>query len=234
MATENPVIVRQGENFFLDAPDQEFAIAIGEIAAADPVLHQGIPAEDAPGGGIDKNKTVRRVTGHGFHLEGAASRFEGGLAGEYFVNRVVLHSEVNPRPLFQMGFQPGDGGGRPPGENPAPVFAGETGRIHHVIEVPVGQQQRVEAGAHVFQPLGHAFRGIDGDISARAGEEVAIGKSEAAGVAAQGFLDHLHSHGESDGLFKAIRDVCTKFPGRRRLSFKSANQPGHPFSSHPL
>ena len=112
-----------------------------------------------------------------------------------------------------MGFQAGDGGGRPPCKNPAPVVAGETRRIHHVIEVPVGQQQRVEAGSPSFQPVGHAFRGVDGDISARAGEEVAVGISEAAGVDKQGFLGHLHSQGESDGLFKAIRDVCRNFPG---------------------
>ena len=52
------------------------------------------------------------------------------------------------------------------------------------------EQERLQLNPKAFQPIRHAVRGVDGDISGRAGEEVAVGESEAAGVEAQGFFRH--------------------------------------------
>ena len=98
--------------------------------------------------------------------------------------------------------------------------AGEAGGVDDVVEMGVGEEEGVELEAEAVHPGGGAFGGVDGDVPVGAAEEVAVGGGEAAGVDEEGIDMHLRSHGESDGLFKAIRDVLAKNPPSWRLAEK--------------
>ena len=218
MPAVNGPVVRAGEDFGADAAHQEGAVAVGEITPADASLHEGIAAEEALGGVLDKDEAIWRVPGDVGEAEVAADGADFAGPGEDLVHGVIFHGIIHPGPLFELGFQAGVWGGGPPGADGAVVLPGQAGGVHYVIEVPVRQEQGVDAEAAVLEPGGESFGGIDGEVPVRSAEEVAVGGGEAAGVDQEGVGIHPRSHGESDGLFKAIRDVLAKSGGGRRLA----------------
>ena len=84
--------VGAAEDFLTDAADQEGAVAVGEVAAANAALHEGVAAEDALGGFLDEDQAVGGVAGDVGEAKVATGDADFAGCGENLVDGVVFQS----------------------------------------------------------------------------------------------------------------------------------------------
>ncbi len=174
-----PRLVGQGQDFRLNAGDQQVVVAAGQIPPPDAAAKKHVAAEERVLCRQVKAQASRAVAGHFQNVKAQSREGEVFRRGEQFARASVdwghIQSEAPGAKKIRV---------RDHGQGVWMVIYGasvpllDRGGVGHVIEMPVGEKQGVDRFAGEMR--GGSLRSVDEDVAGGAAEQEGVRREDAA------------------------------------------------------